>query len=309
MAMPSLEAIHFLVTYRCTWACDHCFVWGSPDQAGTMTLAQLRRVIDEAHALGTVSTVYFEGGEPTLAFPVVVEAARYARERGLAFGVVTNAHFAEAVEDATLWLQPFADLGVSDLSISAYPYTSGGADRSLLRNAVEAALGLGLGDVLTVIEVGGAADLDGLGVAGGTPSEVLFKGRAARALAPEREGRPPAAFESCPSEDLGAPGRCHLGCDGELQLCQGVSAGNVFATSLADVLGAYRAERRPVVRELLAGGPAALAARYGIVPGRDRYADACHLCYELRARLRERVPEVLAPAACYGVGLPELETE
>ena len=29
-----LEGIHFLVTYRCTYACDHCFVWGSPDARG-----------------------------------------------------------------------------------------------------------------------------------------------------------------------------------------------------------------------------------------------------------------------------------
>ena len=29
-----LDGIHFLVTYRCTYACDHCFVWGSPDAEG-----------------------------------------------------------------------------------------------------------------------------------------------------------------------------------------------------------------------------------------------------------------------------------
>jgi len=40
-----LEGIHFLVTYRCTYACEHCFVWGSPDAEATMTLAQLTGVI------------------------------------------------------------------------------------------------------------------------------------------------------------------------------------------------------------------------------------------------------------------------
>ena len=47
-----LEGIHFLVTYRCTYACDHCFVWGSPDADGTMTLAQLTSVIDQGAAAG-----------------------------------------------------------------------------------------------------------------------------------------------------------------------------------------------------------------------------------------------------------------
>jgi MoaA/NifB/PqqE/SkfB family radical SAM enzyme len=56
-----LEGIHFLVTYRCTYACDHCFVWGSPDAEGTMTLAQLTRVVDQAAELG-LADVYFVGG-------------------------------------------------------------------------------------------------------------------------------------------------------------------------------------------------------------------------------------------------------
>ncbi len=60
-----LEAIHLLVTYRCTYACEHCFVWGSPEQEGTMTLAQLRAVVDQAAAAGC-AMVYFEGGEPML---------------------------------------------------------------------------------------------------------------------------------------------------------------------------------------------------------------------------------------------------
>ena len=49
MAM-ALDGIHFLVTYRCTYACDHCFVWSSPDVEETMTLAQLRDAIDQAAA-------------------------------------------------------------------------------------------------------------------------------------------------------------------------------------------------------------------------------------------------------------------
>ena len=25
-----LSGLHFLLTYRCVYECDHCFVWGSP---------------------------------------------------------------------------------------------------------------------------------------------------------------------------------------------------------------------------------------------------------------------------------------
>jgi hypothetical protein len=146
----------------------------------------------------------------------------------------------------------------------------------------------------------------------------MCKGRAAVELAPGRADRPPDTLVTCPYEDFSAPGRAHLGCDGELQICQGISVGNVFAGAggdekaagdaggpraggLAAVLNAYDPARRPVVAEILSGGPWALAQTYGHTPQRALYADECHLCYETRFALRERFPHVLAPAQCYGL--------
>jgi hypothetical protein len=75
----------------------------------------------------------------------------------------------------------------------------------------------------------------------------------------------------------------------------------VFAGGLAAVLEGYDPARRPVVAEIRAGGPWALAQAYGHAPRRALYADECHLCYEVRSALRERFPDVLAPAQCYGL--------
>ncbi len=33
-----LTSLHLILTYQCTFECDHCFVWGSPWQEGTMQL-------------------------------------------------------------------------------------------------------------------------------------------------------------------------------------------------------------------------------------------------------------------------------
>jgi hypothetical protein len=318
--MPArLDAIHFLVTYRCTYACDHCFVWGSPDAEGTMRLAQLTSVIDQGAELG-LTDVYFEGGEPTLAYPIVLAAAKHARERGLGVGIVSNCFWATSIADATVWLAPFAELGVTDLSLSSYAYFVEDANEERLRNAVIAARELGI--PVSVLEVGAPADIGVPGACSGDVGEVMYKGRAAVALAPERASRPPESLVTCPYEDFTDPGRAHVGPDGELQVCQGISAGNVYAggdgpptpadlaaphpDGLAAALDAYDPHARPVIREILAGGPWALAQAVGHTPRRSRYADECHLCYEVRAALRSagRHPEVVAPGQCYAENEP-----
>jgi len=139
----------------------------------------------------------------------------------------------------------------------------------------------------------------------GDPAGVMHKGRAAVELAPARAERPPESLVTCPFEDFAEPGRAHLGADGELQLCQGISAGNVWRDGLAAIVERYDPSTLPVVREIVSGGPWALAQAYGHAPERDLYADECHLCYETRAALRGRFPEVLAPAQCYGAGARE----
>ena len=298
MAM-ALDGIHFLVTYRCTYTCDHCFVWSSPDVEATMTPAQLRDAIDQAAASGQIEMVYFEGGEPTLVYPVVLEAARHAREKGLEWGLVSNCYWATSVEDAKVWLRPFKELDISDLSLSSYAYFVEDADETRLRNAVVAAEELGL--PMAVLEVGAPACLDIPGLCLGDVGEVMHKGRAAVELAPARAERPPDTLVTCPFEDFAEPGRAHLGADGELQICQGISAGNVWRDGLSAIIERYDPTARPVMREILAGGPWALAQACGHVPQREAYADECHLCYEVRCALRERFPEVLAPAQCYGV--------
>ena len=52
-----LTGIHFLLSYQCTYECDHCFLWGSPQARGTMTLAQIRNVLQQAKALGRLNRI------------------------------------------------------------------------------------------------------------------------------------------------------------------------------------------------------------------------------------------------------------
>ncbi len=95
-----LSGLHLLLTCQCNYSCDHCFVWGDPFQSGTMTLQQIGRILDEGENHGSVKSIYFEGGEPFLYYPVMVRGIRMAAKRGFSVGVVTNGYWATGREDA-----------------------------------------------------------------------------------------------------------------------------------------------------------------------------------------------------------------
>ena len=295
-----ISGLHILLTYQCTYECEHCFVWGSPKQSGVFSLEALRNVLGQAQELGTVHSIYFEGGEPFLYYPVLLRAVREAAELGFEVGIVSNAYWAITVEDALEWLRPLAGL-VGDLTVSSDLYHADEKLSQQVRNATQAAELLGI--PLGTISVADPEASEAACATGQLPhgeSGLMYRGRAAQSLVARVGRRPWAAFDECPFEDLRDPGRLHLDPLGNLHICQGISIGNLFSEPLAQILARYDPDRHPISSALLAGGPAELARRFDLEPD-PGYADACHFCDQTRRRLRLRFPEVLVPDQMYGV--------
>jgi hypothetical protein len=297
-----LTGLHILLTYQCTYECDHCFVWGSPRQTGVFTLAQLEEVYQQAIDLGTIRAIYFEGGEPFLYYPILVKAVGRARALGFQPGIVTNAYWAISPDDALEWLRPLVEAGLSGISLSSDLFHGDAMETPESRNGLAAASQLGLeASTICVDPPTGYRDSTryepGAPVTGGG---VMYRGRAAEALI---EGLPRQSWESftvCPHEDLASPSRVHLDALGNLHLCQGLALGNLFRRPLKQLIAEYNPATHPIVGPLLEGGPARLAQRYAL-NHQAGYVDACHLCYSARQALRTRFPEVLGPDQMYGV--------
>jgi hypothetical protein len=160
-------------------------------------------------------------------------------------------------------------------------------------------LGIPIGEIC-IAAPGDEAGAQAVGQLPPGVSSVMCRGRAAVELAARMPQLPWDAFDECPHEDLYDPGRVHVDAFGHVHLCQGISIGNVFQTPLRDICEKFIPDEHPIAGPLLHGGPTELARRHGFAH-RERYADACHLCYEARAALRERFPETLAPRQMYGV--------
>jgi len=269
---------------------------------GTFTLKQVQQVLDEAVKIGTIESIYFEGGEAFLYYPIMIEGIKLAKERGFKTGIVTNGYWATSVEDAEIWLKPIQEIGISDISLSDDSFHYGEEGENLSKNAIKAAKNLGLPVKTICIEEPEVkneinnAQVKGKPVVGGG---VMFRGRAVETLTDKLPRRPWKELIKCPYEDLKNLSRVHVDSFGNVQVCQGISIGNMWKTPLSQIISKYDAESHPICGPLLRGGPAALCEKFRIKP-EDGYVDECHFCYLIRLLLIKRFPEDLCPNQVYG---------
>jgi organic radical activating enzyme len=175
-----LNGLHLLVTYQCTFECDHCFVWGSPFQSGTMTIETIRSILNQAKETGTIQWIYFEGGEPFLYYQVMLAGINQAIELGFKVGIVTNSYWATSEEDARLWLSPQK---VEDLTISSdlFHFTEKISQQSTFVKIVAEQLNIPLGVIC--IEQPEYQTISSFGQIPPESSSIMYRGRAAEKLA------------------------------------------------------------------------------------------------------------------------------
>jgi MoaA/NifB/PqqE/SkfB family radical SAM enzyme len=298
-----LTGVHFLLTYTCPFECDHCFLHCGPYAEGTFTISQVRRTLEEAQKLGTVTSIYFEGGEAFLYYPLLVESVRLAKKMGFRIGIVSNGYWATSEEDAQLWLKPLAEIGLDDLSLSDDEYHRGSAQVSPVQAARAAAESLGMEpsticiDAPVVTTPEAADGTKGEPVIGGG---AVFRGRAAEKLTTGLPTRSARTMTCCPHEELKAPKRVHVDSFGNVHICQGLSMGNMWQTPLSELVAHYDYREHPICSALVEGGPSALARGHN-VQAADRYVDECHMCYLVRKELLNEHPQFLAPPQVYGI--------
>lgn len=298
-----LTEIHIFLTYKCTYECDHCFLYSNPEADGTITIQQIRNVLEESQKIGSVKWIYFEGGEPFLFYPLLVEGVKLARNMGFQVGIVTNAYWATSQKVAELKLRPLQELGLDFLSISDDIFHNRGRTDNFAKRALTVALKLGIPSSPICIQKPFVEALPGQGLEKGAPvvgGGAMFKGRAVDKLTEGLPQRPWDKLLQCPHEDLQSPSRVHLDSHGNIHLCQGVSMGNLWQRPLSELVAEYKAGEHPICAPLTMGGPAALARQYE-VDHEEEYIDECHFCYLTRRALIDRFPTYLAPRQVYGL--------
>jgi hypothetical protein len=298
-----LNTIHVLLTYTCPLRCKHCFVYGGPRAKGTYSAGQVSKLIEQAGHIDSLEWIYFQGGEPFYYYPLLLSSIKKAHQAGFSVGVITNGYFARSEDTAVRFLRPLAELGVGELCVSNDTYHFRSTGDTPAKRTLRAAQGLGLRAKSVSLDIppsGPAGELELASSGSRLETQLRWRGRATEKLAPVE---PLVSWETltrCPMEAIEHPRRLDIDAYGNVQICQGISLGNLWQTPLASLVKTYRAEAHPICGPLWRGGPAMLFQTYS-VESTDGYVDACHLCYSTRQRLIDRFPDYLAPQHAYGL--------
>ncbi|MCP3941111.1 MAG: 4Fe-4S cluster-binding domain-containing protein [Desulfobacteraceae bacterium] len=296
-----ITSLHLLLTYTCSYACDHCFLYSSPEQTGVFSLEQLTNLICGAKKIKSIRSISFEGGEPFLYYGLLHEGIRQVTQAGFNTAVETNCYWATGVEDAKLWLRPLQEVGLKIIEPGDDSFHHGDIDVTPGQMAAQAARELGMTVKTICVEKPKVINCDdhikGEPVYAGGPK---LRGRAVETLVKDLPRKPWDELTECKMEKLRDPGRVHIDPFGNVHICQGLSMGNYLESSLAEVLTSYDPDTHPVCGPLLKGGPAALARQYSL-PHADQYVDECHFCSKLCKSLVDRFPKYLTPRQVFGL--------
>ena len=286
-----------------------------------MTAAQVSRYLLalEEHPL---ESVWIYGGEPFLYPKVLTEMVKITRRNEIPeIGVLTNGYWTRRKESALKKLQSLKKAGLTALTVSTDGFHAEGITPELAITAGQMALDAGIEKVnfsVTFLPPRGSSnrynDLsediwDRLERTNGVPlreDTVIMIGRAAESLLEHYRLKKLRRRNVCrPPDYIGGSWEKPQGLEidpyGWIMICPGMSLGRIGKRSLKDILQWYDEDGNSLWRSLQKKGPHGLlevAVRRGYQP-RDEYADACHLCYDVRKYLQPYFKTFLSPEDCY----------
>jgi hypothetical protein len=313
-----------LLTPACTAACASCYLACKPAAA---TYMPAQRALELWRGLAAASPhgcrVHLAGGEPFVDWPALIDICRRAAAESLhPHKLETNASWATDKALCVSRLQELDACGLGKLAISADPYHQQFVPIErprLLAQTAAQVLGQERVQVRWRDWLADGFDTHAMDAASrrklfaqwASDGRDRLNGRAATELAPLLEGKPASEFagKTC-HEALLRSRHVHVDAHGYVMpgTCAGVSLGCASGQAVGDVWHSVANgwRQRPVLATLATRGPAGLAQllhEHGAqeLPPDAGFASACHLCHEVRVRLRRAGAfcDELAPGELY----------
>lgn len=270
----------------------------------------------------SLNWILIHGGEPFLFFKTLercIEIAQRLGQKGI--GLITNGYWGGNQTNAQRKLQRLKKAGLSTIVFSVDAFHQEFVPFRSVHIALDAARKIGFDRIVVASRFLGSVEsrnpfnikteefLKKLGPTEGFTVErklLHVEGRAADQLATHLQHRLAPLDSTCvlqlrTNSTLKNPKVIQIDPFGNVTICPGLCIGNTKIQPLSRILKEYDCERGPIMKLLAKKGPSKLldlpeAQGSG---GSGKYVSDCHVCYELRRRLRTCYPEFLAPEGCY----------
>lgn len=144
--IPNTLAI--MTTYKCNYRCHHCSVSSGPESNTTLSWEYMKMALDQADLIASIRLVVFTGGESSLYPDLIKKGISYATEKGMFTRLVTNAWWADTMENTRETLKEWVNLGLKEVNISYddfhIPYLEKYGGEQNVINVVQAAKEFGI---------------------------------------------------------------------------------------------------------------------------------------------------------------------
>jgi len=311
------------VTLRCPLKCKHCCFSSDMFQHGHLALDDALLAIRQAAHIGGIEIVHFVGGDPFLHADIMREAYAQARALGLRCGATTSAYWGKTAHHSHMVLAPLVAAGLTELTISYDDSHAEFIRIDSIRNAVGAALALGL-TVRVAVTIGPDARLtagglrDSLGLMERADVKIYetpinATGRASESASLTGNAVPSGAARGPCFSVLRTFTVTHQGavlpCCGVLPHYEGLRVGTLGGGVQQAVAAAFA---DPLLKTLAFEGPVAVLEDLGEPPGcASGVCEACDRIFRdpailarARQRAQERLPEISAMETVFrGAGL------
>jgi MoaA/NifB/PqqE/SkfB family radical SAM enzyme len=304
--------IEFLVTYLCNGRCRHCYApkqeYGYPRHVDVSLAVDIVRKVSRNFDVDSVMTF---GGEPMLFPEVVYSIHREVTKQGVPQReLITNGYWSKSIWETREIAHELDESGVNQIYFSVDAFHQEHIPIGKVRVAIESCLETGIEylalnpcwlvseeedneynrETRSIIE-----ELGELPVRVSEGNIVEPAGLALvnlKEFLPQREKVPSGTCGDVPyTEPLNKVSCISVEPDGRVAVCKEFYLGDASKSEILRLIEGYDPFEVPEMRAIIEGGVeglASLARSRGVEPDPEGYYSVCHMCIDLRRRLRTR---------------------
>jgi len=307
----AVNRIEFAVTYLCNSKCKHCQLGEEerkqfPSHLDKGIATEIVRKVSRKHRLESVMTF---GGEPLL-YPRIVCAIHEEAAKACipVRDVITNGFWSTKVDEIRRIARNLAKSGVNEVAISVDGFHQEYVPLEIVKKAARSLLEAGVPHVhwnpcwvvskdddnpfnrktKAVLE-----NLKDLSIRTGGGNVAQPEGRAVQSLKgflPPKTRVPTGKCGDIPyTERLDSVKTVFVEPDGRIAVCKELYIGNALETDINDLIEEYDPFKIPEAKALIENGTQGLidwAGSRGVELNPEGYYNICHVCTDLRRRVR-----------------------